>query len=59
MTVPPPKIDPFLGADPPDLLPLPGKVIPWYQLFRRPQIVQSLEAVQDSSPCPCAWACSV
>ncbi|MFN6339123.1 MAG: phosphate-starvation-inducible PsiE family protein [Cyanobacteriota bacterium] len=47
MTVPPPKIDPFLGADPPDLLPLPGKVIPWYQLFRRPQIVQSLEAVQD------------
>lgn len=26
---------------------IPRKTIPWYQLFRRPQIVQSLEAVQD------------
>lgn len=33
--------------NPPQLNPLPDKVFPWHQLFRRLRIVQVLEAVQD------------
>ena len=39
----PPLLAPELTAEPE----VPARLIPWYQLFRRPQIVQSLEAVQD------------
>ncbi len=47
MTASPPRPHPLYEAGQPELQPLPVKVLPWYQLFRRPQIVQSLEAVQD------------
>ncbi|MFN9548159.1 MAG: phosphate-starvation-inducible PsiE family protein [Cyanobacteriota bacterium] len=47
MTASPPRPHPLVESDPSDLHPLPVKSLPWYQLFRRPQIVQSLEAVQD------------
>jgi uncharacterized membrane protein (DUF373 family) len=37
----------LLETTPASSQPIPEKVFPWYQFFRRPQIVQSLEAVQD------------
>lgn len=47
MTTSAPEATPLLGVDPASLQPLQARSIPWYQLFRRPQIVQALEAVQD------------
>jgi uncharacterized membrane protein (DUF373 family) len=47
MTASPPTSLPFVDTLQPDLHPLPTKAFSWYQLFRRPQIVQFLEAVQD------------
>jgi len=34
-------------ADTPDIPATQPSLVPWHQLFRRPQIVQSLEAIQD------------
>ncbi|MFN9645976.1 MAG: phosphate-starvation-inducible PsiE family protein [Cyanobacteriota bacterium] len=47
MTVSPPRPSPVLETDQADPQPVPSRVFHWYQLFRRPQIVQALEAVQD------------
>jgi hypothetical protein len=37
----------FVDINQPELNSISKKVFPWHQLFRRPQIVQCLEAVQD------------
>jgi uncharacterized membrane protein (DUF373 family) len=47
MTISQAPSPPRLSAELSALPEVPARLIPWYQLFRRPQIVQSLEAVQD------------
>ena len=47
MTATPPSLLPIMEKSNPEQRSRPPTVLPWHQLFRRPQIVQSLEAVQD------------
>ncbi len=37
----------FVDINQPELNSLSNKLFPWHQLFRRPQVVPCLEAVQD------------